>query len=64
MRPKIIKALSCDLNNLEIIVNEELLLLCEWLNSNNLSLNTAKSNFVIFHPCQHKLDYDVNLKIP
>ena len=39
-----------DLNKLEFVVNEELLKLCEWLNSNKLSLNVSKSNFVIFHP--------------
>ena len=52
-----------DLNNLKFIVNEELLHLCEWLNSNKLSLNTAQCNFVIFHPYQHKLDHNVNLEI-
>ena len=53
-----------DLNKLEVIVNEELLKLCEWLNSNKLSLNVSKSNFVIFHPYQRKLYREVNLKIP
>lgn len=48
-----------DLNKLEVVVNEELLKLCEWLNSNKLSLNVSKSNFVIFH----KLYREVNLKI-
>ena len=52
-----------DLKNLETIVSEELLRFCEWLNSNKLSLNTTKSNFVIFHPYQHKLDHYVSLKI-
>lgn len=52
-----------DLNNLEVVVNEELLKLCEWLNSNKLSLNVFKSNFVIFHPYQHKLYREVNLKV-
>ena len=52
-----------DLNKLEVVVNEELLKLCEWLNSNKLSLNVSKSNFVIFHPYQHKLYCEVNLKI-
>ena len=52
-----------DLSNLETIVNEELLRLCEWLNSNKLSLNIAKSNFVIFHPYQHKVDHNVSLEI-
>ena len=52
-----------DLNKLEFVVIEELLKLCEWLNSNKLSLNASKSNFVIFHPYQRKLDRKVNLKI-
>ena len=34
-----------DLNKLEFVVNEELLKLCEWLNSNKFSL-VSKSNFV------------------
>ena len=37
--------------------------LCEWLNSNKLSLNVSTSNFVIFHPYQRKLYRAVNLKI-
>ena len=52
-----------DLNKLEVVVNEELLKLREWLNSNKLSLNVSKSNFVIFHPYQRKLYREVNLKI-
>ena len=52
-----------DLNKLEVVVNEELLKLCEWLNSNKLSLNVSKSNFVIFHPYQRKVYREVNLKI-
>ena len=52
-----------DLNKLEVVVNEELLKLCEWLNSNKLSLNVSKSNFVIFYPYQRKLNHEVNLKI-
>ena len=52
-----------DLNKLEVVVNEELLKLCEWLNSKKLSLNVSKSNFVIFHPYQRKLNREVNLKI-
>ena len=43
-----------DLKKLEIVVNEELLKLSEWLNSNKLSLNPTKSNFVVFHPYQRK----------
>ena len=52
-----------DLNELEVVVNEELLKLCEWLNSNKLSLKVSKSNFVIFHPHQRELNREVNLKI-
>ena len=33
------------------------------MNSNKLSLNVSKSNFVIFHPYQRKLNREVNLKI-
>ena len=33
------------------------------LNTNKFSLNTSKSNFVIFHPFQRKLDYNVTLKM-
>ena len=51
------------LNELEVVVSEELSKLCDWLNSNKLSLNVSKSNFVIFHPYQHKLYCEVNLKI-
>lgn len=36
---------------------------CDRLNSNKLSINASKCNFVIFHPYQRKLDREVNLKI-
>ena len=52
-----------DLNKLEVVVDEQLLKLCECLNSNKLSLNVSKSNFVIFHPYQRKVYREVNLKI-
>ena len=35
----------------------------EWLNSNKLSLNPIKSNFVVFHPYQRKLNYEINIKM-
>ena len=35
----------------------------EWLVANKLTLNGKKSNFVIFHPYQKKLDRDVMIKI-
>ena len=52
-----------DLKKLEIVDNEELLNLSEWLNSNKLSLNPIESNFVVFHPYQRKLNYEINIKI-
>ena len=52
-----------DLKKLEIVVNEELLKLSEWLNSNKLSLNPTKSNFVVFHSYQRKLNYEININI-
>ena len=51
-----------DLTKLETVISGELLKLCEWLNSYKLSFNPSKSNFVSFHPYQHKLDYEVNIK--
>ena len=36
---------------------------CECLNTNKLSLNTSKSNFVIFHPFRRKPDYNVTLEM-
>ena len=51
-----------DLKKHDIVVNEELLKLSEWLNSNKLSLNPTKSNFVVFHLYQRKLNYEINIK--
>ena len=52
-----------DINSLERVVNAELRKVQEWLVANRLTLNAKKSNFVIFHPYQKKLDRDVILKI-
>ena len=52
-----------DLKDLEIVVNEELIKGGDWLNANKLSFNTSKSNFVIFHPYQHKLYCTIQLEI-
>ena len=52
-----------DLKVLETTVNLELRKVFEWLTTNKLSLNIKKSNFVIFHPYQKKLNYKVNLRI-
>ena len=52
-----------NLKYLEFVVNEELRKVCEGLNTNKLSLNTNKHNFVIFHPFQRKPDINVTLKM-
>ena len=43
-------------------VLKELANVCNWLMANKLSLNTTKSNFVIFRPHQKRIDYDVSMK--
>ena len=46
-----------NLKSLELSVNQELNNVYDWLTANKLSLNTKKSNFVIFCPPQRKLTY-------
>ena len=43
-----------NLNSLETVVNKELMLVCEWLSSNKLTLNLSKTNYVIFRPYKKK----------
>ena len=52
-----------DLKDLETVVNEELIKVGDWLDANKLSLNTSKSNFVIFHLYQHKPHCTIQLEI-
>ena len=52
-----------DINSLERVVSAEFSKVQEWLVANKLTLNAKKSNFVIFHPYQKKLDRDVMIKI-
>ena len=52
-----------NLRTLENIVNKELENVSDWLFANKLSLNIAKSNFVIFHTYQKKVNYIPNLKV-
>ena len=52
-----------DLKDLETVVNEELIKVGVWLDANKLSLNTSKSNFVIFHPYHLKPDCKIQLEI-
>ena len=52
------------LRSLETTVNLELLRVCEWLTANKLSLNILKkTNFVIVHSYQKRLNYEVTVKI-
>ena len=52
-----------NLKSMETIVNIELSKLSDWLIANKLTFNIKKSNFVIFHPYQKRLDYQIDLKI-
>ena len=51
------------LKSLEAVVNTELAKIYNWLTANKLSLNLKKSNFVIFHQYQKRINFQVNLKI-
>lgn len=52
-----------DLKTLELKVNKELKNIYLWLTSNKLTLNPKKSNFVIFHPRQKKINYQPEIYI-
>ena len=52
-----------NLKTLEVTVNAELKNFWDWLTSNKLSLNTKKSNFVLFHPHQKRASYHPNISI-
>ena len=49
--------------SLEATVNNELIIVCDWLTANKPTLNVKKSSFVIFRPRQKRLDYKVNLNV-
>jgi len=48
---------------LESVVNEKLINVCDWLLANKLTLNAKKSNYVIFHPYQRKIQSVITLKV-
>ena len=52
-----------NLRSLELIVNQELCKLYDWLTANKLTLNVKKTNFVIFSPAQRKLTHLPKIKI-
>ena len=51
-----------NLKSLELIVNNELIKLYDWLTVNKLTLNTKKSNYIIFRPHQKRLNCNVSIK--
>ena len=52
-----------DLQHVEENVNRELSEISLWLRANKLSLNIAKTHFVIFHPHQEKINNSLNIEI-
>jgi hypothetical protein len=52
-----------NLQRLEAKLNHELENINEWLCANKLSLNVEKSDFVLFHTPQKKINYSIDLKI-
>ena len=52
-----------DLQHLEQNFNRELSEISLWLRANKLSLNVAKTPFVIFHPHQKKINNSLNIEI-
>ena len=51
------------LEKIELVINKELKKLRTWLIVNRLSLNIAKTNFVVFHPYNKPLNQKITLKI-
>ena len=52
-----------NLRSLEVTVNKELAIVCNWLMAKKLSLNSKESNFVIFQPYQRRMNFDVTIKL-
>ena len=52
-----------NLNDLELILNQELHAVAEWMKSNRLAFSILKTNFVLFHSKKLKLYKSLNLKI-
>ena len=52
-----------DLSYLNTIINSELDKLSIWLQTNKLSVNTNKSNYIVFKPRQRRQLLDLNLEI-
>ena len=52
-----------NLNDLELILNQELHAVAEWMKSNRLALSILKTNFFLFHSKRLKPYKSLNLKI-
>ena len=52
-----------NLRTLETTVNNQISYVFEWLCANMLSLNVEKSNYIIFHPVQKKINHQVNISL-
>ena len=52
-----------NLNDLELILNQELHAVAEWMKSNRRALSILKTNFVLFHSKKLKPYKSLNLKI-
>ena len=51
-----------NLKSLETIVKCELTKVVVWLIANKLSLNIKKTNYIIFHPCQKRINFNIRIK--
>lgn len=51
-----------NLKPLETIVNCELIKVVVWLIANNLSFNIKKTNYIIFHPYQNSISFNICIK--
>ena len=51
-----------NLKSLETIVNCELFKVVGWLIANKLSLNIKTTNYIIFHPYQKRINYNICIK--
>jgi hypothetical protein len=52
-----------NLQSLEKNLNEQLSMVDKWLCTNKLYLNIEKTNFIVFHPAQKKINYSLILKM-
>ena len=52
-----------NLQSLEQNLNEQLSMVDKWLCANKLCLNIEKTNFIVFHPAQKKINYSLILKM-